>query len=166
MPFRAKTSANYMVARLARFEGKSRGYEDMILLNNSGRVAEAISACLLLVRDGVVYAPPASEGALESITLGILTELAGEEGIPMERRPIDRTELYIADELALTGTLAEITPIHAIDDLSLPPESPVLDRLKIRYLAAVKGAAPHPATEMTVVGRSATSPATDARPSS
>ena len=103
MPARIKTSANYIVARLARLEGRSRGYEDMILLNRSGRVAEGIAACVLLVRDGVVSVPPASEGAIESITLRILTELAGDEGISLERRPIDRSELYIADELALAG---------------------------------------------------------------
>ena len=76
----------------------------MILLNRSGRVAEGIAACVLLVRDGVVSVPPASEGAIESITLRILgAELAGDEGISLERRPIDRSELYIADELALAG---------------------------------------------------------------
>ena len=153
MPARVKTSANYLIARLARFEGKSRGYEDMILLNRSGRVAEGISACLLLVRDGVISVPPASEGAVESITLRVLVELAKEEGIPLERRPIDRSELYIADELALTGTLTEITPIVAIDDLQLPTESSLLSRLQDRYLEAVRGTRPHPAAQMTVISR-------------
>ena len=151
LPIRIKTGANYVIARLARIEGKRRGYEDMIVLNRSGRVSESVSACLLLVRDGVVFTPPPSEGAVESITLRILTELGGEEGISVVQRPIDRSELYIADELALTGTLTEITPIHAIDDMSLPEESPVLDRLKSQYRAAVKGSAPHASAEMTVV---------------
>lgn len=157
MPIRAKSSVNYMVARLARFEGKSRGYEDMILLNRSGRVAEGISACVLVVRDGVVLSPPATEGSVESITLRVLTELAREEGIALERRNIERSELYVADELALTGTLTEITPIHSIDDITLPTESPLLERLRKRYLSAMRGAEPHPAAEMTVVAGERTS---------
>ena len=153
MPARIKTSANYVVARLARLEGRSRGYEDMILLNRSGRVAEGIAACVLLVRDGVVSAPPASEGAIESITLRILTELAKDDGISLELRPIDRSELYIADELALAGTLAEITPIVAIDEFTLPATPGILQRLSDRYLDAVRSVRPHPAAEMTVVPR-------------
>lgn len=153
LPIRVKTGANYMIARLARIEGKRRGYEDMIVLNRSGRVAESISACMLMVRDGVVVTPPPSEGALESITLAILTELGREEGIAVVQRPIDRSELYIADELALTGTITEITSILAIDDMALPEESPVLDRLRDRYRKAVKGVVPHPSAEMTVVAR-------------
>ena len=76
LPARIKTSANYIIARLARIEGSSRNYEDMILLNQSGRVAEGIGACVLLVRGGRISTPPASEGALESITLDLVSELA------------------------------------------------------------------------------------------
>jgi branched-chain amino acid aminotransferase len=148
LPARVKTSGNYIIARLARIEGKSRGYDDMILLNQSGRVAEGIAACLLMVRDGVVYSPPASEGALESITLDILAALAVSDGIDLVRRPIDRSELYIADELGLTGTLAEITPIRAIDENVLPLEAPVLSVLAERYRKAVTGVQPHPAVDM------------------
>lgn len=148
MPARIKTSANYMVARLARIEGKSRGCEDMILLNDSGRVAEGIGACLLLVREGRLSTPPASEGALESITLDLIGELAAAEGIQLERRPIDRSELYIADELGLTGTLAEITPIKSIDEQALPEDAPILSALERRYREAVMGTLPHPAVEL------------------
>ncbi|MDQ3671843.1 MAG: aminotransferase class IV [Actinomycetota bacterium] len=148
---RVKTGSNYLVARLARIEGQSRGYEDMIVLNRWGRVAEGISACLVMVRDGTVSTPPPSEGALESITLHIIRQLAAEEGIPVVERPIDRSELYVADELALVGTLAEMTPISAIDDMALPTESPVCQRLRERYFAAVRGSSDHPAVEMTVV---------------
>ena len=110
MPPRIKTGMNYQVARLARIEGRSRGYEDMILLNESGRVAESTGACVVMVRDGSVHTPPPSEGALESITLDVLCDLCASLGIEFERRPIERSELYIADEVGLTGTLAEITP--------------------------------------------------------
>lgn len=151
MPARIKTATNYQIARLARIEGRSRGYEDMILLNQSGRVSEGLGACLLLVRDECVYTPPASEGALESITLGIVEQLAASMGIPFERRPVDRSELYIADELGLAGTLAEVTRIRSIDDVQLPMEAPILSALERRYREAVLGVLRHPAVELSIL---------------
>ena len=151
LPARIKTSANYIIARLARIEGASRGYTDMILLNQEGRVAEGIASCLLMVRDGVVFSPPASEGALESITLAIVEALAEQEGISVVRRPIDRSELYIADELGLTGTLAEITRVRSIDDVALPEDAPVLDLLARRYRDVVTGVSAVPFVDLTVV---------------
>ena len=65
LPARAKAGANYQVARLARIEGRSHGCQDMVLLNDSGRVAEATGSCIVVVRDGTVFTPPATEGALE-----------------------------------------------------------------------------------------------------
>jgi branched-chain amino acid aminotransferase len=151
MPIRVKTSANYHIARLARIEGRSRDYEDMVLLNQSGRVAEGIGACLLMVRNGRVCSPPPSEGAVESITLDMLRELGGSLDIPFDVRPVERSELYIADELGFTGTLTEITPIRSIDDMELPEDSPVLSALHQRYREAVKGTHPHPAVEMSLL---------------
>ncbi len=150
MPARIKTASNYLIARLARLEGRSRGYEDMVLLNQSGRVAEGIGACLLMVRDGMVFSPPASEGALESITLDIVTDLADELGIELVRRPVERSELYIADELGFTGTLSEVTLVNSIDDLELPGEAPVLSALEQRYRDAVLGIRPHPSVELSI----------------
>jgi branched-chain amino acid aminotransferase len=153
MPARIKSSANYQISRLARIEGKGRGYEEMILLNQSGRVAEGIGACVLLVRDGVVSSPPASEGALESITLAIVEDLADSMGIPFERRPIDRTELYLASELGLTGTLSDVSLIRSIDEMALPEHMPLLTALRDRYVDAVRGTDPHPRVEFSVVPR-------------
>jgi branched-chain amino acid aminotransferase len=151
MPPRIKTGANYQVARLARIEGRSRGYEDMILLNEYGRVAESTAACVLIVRAGHVCTPPASEGAMESITADVLTEVGASLGIEFVRRPIERTELYVADELGLTGTLTEITLVPALDDRPYPAETPVLSKLAGRYRDAVTGAEPHPAVELAMV---------------
>jgi branched-chain amino acid aminotransferase len=151
MPARIKTATNYQIARLARIEARGRGYEDMILLNQSGRVAEGIGACLLLVRDGCVYSPPSWEGALESITLDIIQELAASLGIPFERRPVERSELYVADELGLTGTLTEVTLIRSIDDLALPDEAPILSALGRRYREALLGIEPHPSLELSIL---------------
>jgi branched-chain amino acid aminotransferase len=147
---RIKTSTNYQVARLARIEGRGRGFSEMILLNQWGRVAEATGACVLMVRDGKVITPPPSEGALESITVEIIAAICLSLGIEFVERPIDRTELYIASELALAGTLAEITPVRSVDDYSLPGDSPILSLLASRYFAAVRGIDPHPAVDLSM----------------
>jgi branched-chain amino acid aminotransferase len=151
VPPRIKTSTNYQVARLARIEGRSRGFSDMILLNQYGRVAEATGACVVLVRDGCVITPPASEGRLESITLEIVRKICQSLAIPFIERPVDRTETYIADELRLVGTLAELTPINRVDDYDLPASSPVTDSIAATFWNAVRGVAPHPAVELTFI---------------
>lgn len=148
---RIKTSANYNVARLARIEGRGRGFSEMILLNQYGRVAEATGACLIMVRDGSVVSPPASEGRLESITLEIVREICHSRAIPFVERPIDRTELHIADELRLVGTLAELTPITRVDDYELPLSRPLTDLIAETFWDAVRGVVPHPGVELTFI---------------
>jgi branched-chain amino acid aminotransferase len=151
LPPRVKTSTNYQVARLARIEGRGRGFHEMILLNQSGRVAEATGACVLMVRDGQVISPPPSEGRLESITVSIAAELCRSLGISFVERPIDRTELYIADEICLAGTLAELVKVRRIDEYELPDESPILSAIAHRYATAVREKDPHPAIELSRV---------------
>jgi branched-chain amino acid aminotransferase len=145
---RIKTSTNYQVARLARIEGRGRGFPEMLLLNQSGRLAEATGACVVMVRDGCVITPPAWEGRLESITVEIVRSICESLSIPFVERPIDRSELSIADELRLVGTLAELTPIGRVDNYHLGP-SPVTDRIADRFWDAVRGVAPHPAVDLT-----------------
>jgi branched-chain amino acid aminotransferase len=88
---------------------------------------------------------------LESITLDLVEALAESLGIELTRRPIERSELYIADELGLTSTLAEITRVSSIDDFALPAQAPILSALQQRYRDAVVGVEPHPAVEISVV---------------
>ena len=158
LPARIKTSSNYQVARLARIEGRRLNCEDMVLLNQSGRVAEATASCLLIARDGVVITPPATEGALESITVNIIEELAKSLGIPFERRPIDRTELLVADGLAICGTLAEVVSAQTIEGRPLVGSSSLLQTLQQRYFAAVRGTEPHRFVELTKVTNSQSIP--------
>ena len=139
------------VARLARIEGRERGFSEMILLNQYGRVAEATGACVLMVRDGCVITPPASEGRLESITLEIVRRICHSRAIPFVERPIDRTELHIADELRLVGTLAELTPVTRVDDYELPATSPLTDLIAETFWDAVRGVTPHPSVELTFI---------------
>jgi branched-chain amino acid aminotransferase len=119
----------------------------MVLLNQHGRVAEAIGSCILMVRDGTVITLPSWEGALESITVDIIEALCKTMGIPFERRPVERTELIIADEIAFVGTLNEITLISEFEGNKL--EDPrVLKSIAARYRNAVQGIEPHPAVDM------------------
>jgi branched-chain amino acid aminotransferase len=149
LPSRIKTSTNYQVARLARIEGRAQGCQDMVLLNQWGRVAEATGSCVLIVREGVIYTPPPTEGALESITVDIVEALSHSMGVKFIRRPIDRTELLVADEIAICGTLAEVTLIKTIEGLPLAEGKSVLAALQTRYLQAVRGIDPHPFVELS-----------------
>jgi branched-chain amino acid aminotransferase len=149
LPARIKTGSNYQVSRLARIEGRPLGNDDMVLLNQSGRVAEATGSCVLMVRNETVFTAPATEGALESITLDIVESLAQSMGIRFIRRPIDRTELLVADEIGICGTLCEVALATSIDGLPLSEKSPILSALQRRYLDAVRGLNPHPYVELT-----------------
>jgi branched-chain amino acid aminotransferase len=150
MPSRIKTGTNYQVARMARLEGRSREYEDMILLNQADRVAEATTACVLLVRDGHVFSPPPFEGALESITVEMVADLCASLGFKFSRRPIERSELYIADEVGLAGTLCEVTLLRSIDGIEVP-QAAVLSAIARRYRDAVRAIDPHPRIELNVL---------------
>jgi len=151
LPPRVKSAANYQVARLGRIEGRERGCSEMVLLNRHGRVAEATGSCILMVRDGCVITTPAAEGALESLTIDIVEDLSLSLGIPFARRPIDRTELLVADEVAIAGTLAEIVKVMRIDNYELPEETPVLDRIADRFWDAVRQVESHPAADLTII---------------
>lgn len=151
LPARIKAGSNYQIARLARIEAREQGCQDMVLLNHSGRVAEATGSCIVMVRDGVIYTPPATEGALESITLDMVEVLAGSLGIPFVRRPIDRTELLVADEIALCGSLAELVIVSAIEGLPLNIDAPLLRAVQGRFFRAVRNVEPHPFVELSVL---------------
>jgi branched-chain amino acid aminotransferase len=139
LPYRIKTGANYEVGRLARIEGSRHGYSDMILLNAAGRVSEATASCIVMVRDGVIYTPPHTEGSLESVTLDFIEEISKSLGYEFVCRPIDRTELLIADELALVGSLAELVPVEEVDGFQINPTGEILSRVRDQFFAMVRG---------------------------
>jgi branched-chain amino acid aminotransferase len=150
LPYRIKSAANYQMGRLARIEGRRQGLDDLVMLNQQGRVAEATGSCVLVVRDGTVVTPPPTEGCLESITVNILESLCESIGIPFDRRPIDRTELQIADEIALAGTLAEVVIVQRFQDREMP-EAPVLSQLRDEYFACARGLKANPLMSLTPV---------------
>lgn len=116
VPPRVKSGSNYQNSRLAAVEAQVNGYDDVVLLTAQGKVAEAAGATLMLVRDGELITPPATDGILEGITRKTLMRLfkrsTGREAI---ERTVDRTELYIADEVFICGSGEEVTPVVSVD---------------------------------------------------
>jgi branched-chain amino acid aminotransferase len=115
MPMRAKATANYANSALARVEAIKAGFDEAIMLNSDGMVVEASAENIFIVRDGALATPPTSSGALSGITRDSIIKIARENGIACEERNITRDELYVADEVFLTGTAAEIKPVGEID---------------------------------------------------
>jgi branched-chain amino acid aminotransferase len=111
---KAKATANYLNSQMAKYEAIDCGYEEALLLDDQGYVAEATGAAFFMVKNGVLVSPP-NDNSLESITQKTVIEMAQNMGIKVERRRISREELYVADEAFLTGTAAEITPVRIID---------------------------------------------------
>lgn len=138
-PARLKSAANYQVGRNARIEGRRVGCSEMVLLNPAGRVAEATGAAVLIVRNGSVITPPSYEGCLESITVDIVEKICGTLKIPFVRRPVDRSELLVADEIGLAGTLQELAIVKRIDYRALPQQAPVLSSVADYFWDFVRG---------------------------
>jgi branched-chain amino acid aminotransferase len=147
LPTRVKSSANYVGARMARIEVRRLGYDDAIMLNDAGRVAEATGACVLIVQRGRIVTPPTSESCLDSITVDILEEVAKELGMPFERRPIERTELLAADECGLAGTISELTLVSELDGVEYD-QTGLLAQLRQRYLELMRGDLVLPGVEL------------------
>ena len=116
MPPRVKAIANYQNSRYVADESSRHGYDFGIILNPQGKVAEISYACLYIIRDGVAITPPVTAGVLESITRDVVMRLFRDElGVPVVERDIDRTELYIADEVFICGTGAELQAVGSVD---------------------------------------------------
>lgn len=114
-----KVGANYINSRAGQLEAIRNGYDFPIFLNNLGKVSEGPGACLFMVRDNMLITPPTTASILESITRKTIIELAQKElKLDVEVRNIDRTELYIADELFFCGTAVEILPIVSVDGIN------------------------------------------------
>ncbi|HET9896226.1 MAG TPA: aminotransferase class IV [Streptosporangiaceae bacterium] len=142
MPPRIKAGANYHNSRLAHHEAVRNGYDTTLLLNQRGTVAESPGACVVMVRDGRLVTPPGTSGVLEGITVATIGDLAVEDlGVTLERREIDRTELYVADEIFLCGTMAEVLPITSLDRLPIGSgqPGPLTRQVQELYQRAVLG---------------------------
>ena len=140
-PPRVKASANYLNSRLASIQAKESGYDGAILLTSNGKVSEGPGGCIFLIREGIIITPSVSSGILESITRDSVLKIAKEKKIAVESRDVDRTELYIADEIFYCGTGQEIMPILSVDKI-LAGEGKVGDITRLfqkEYTQMVRG---------------------------
>ena len=142
LPPRAKMLSNYENSRLVSTEARINGYDAGIILNPQGKVAEGSYACIFIVRDGVAITPGVTSGILESITRETAIQLFRESlGIPVVERDVDRTELYVADEIFLCGTYAEIEPVVSVDryDVGTGRPGPLTQEVRRLYSDLVRG---------------------------
>jgi branched-chain amino acid aminotransferase len=140
---KAKAVANYLNSQMAKYEAVEAGYDEALLKDDQGYIAEASGAAFFMVRDGVLISPP-SDNSLESITQQTVIDLAHDMGIKVERRRITREEVYIADEAFFTGTAAEVTPIREVDARIIGSGSrgPITEKLQTAYFDVVAGKNP------------------------
>lgn len=155
MPPRIKASSNYLNSRYAGEEARRNGYDNAILLNANGKVAEGPGMCIMLVRARKLITPSATSGILESITRETIMQIARERlDLTVIEREVDRTELYVADEAFFCGTGIELVPIVSVDRLSVGDgkSGPITRQLMECYHDIVRGIDPsHPEwrTEVT-----------------
>jgi branched-chain amino acid aminotransferase len=144
VPARGKITGSYVNACLAVEDAKAGGYSEALLLAADGHVAEASSANLFVVSEGLIATPPLSDDVLPGITRRAVIQLARDLGYTVEERSVDRTELYTADEVFLTGTGVQVAPIASIDDRPVGEGAnyPVTAALQKAYFAAVRGLDP------------------------
>ena len=140
LPPQAKCSANYANAALAKIEALKAGYDEAIMLNMNGMVSEGTGENLFRVKRGILSTPPAAAGILRGITRDTVTQLAADVGVDCKRIEISREELYTSDELFLSGTAAELTPIRVVDGRKIGDGAyPITRRLQAAYEDVVRG---------------------------
>jgi branched-chain amino acid aminotransferase len=144
IPARGKVSGGYINSAIANDEAKTYGFDDAILLSQRGKVSEGSGCNLMMVRNGTLVTPPITSDILEGITRRTLLQLARDMEIPTEERDIDRTELYIAEELLFCGTGVQIAPITSVDrrPVGAGVPGPVTTRLQERFFDIVRGKMP------------------------
>lgn len=138
---KAKMCGQYTNSVLAKREAKAGGYDEAILLDTQGNVSEGSGENLFIVKRGVVYTPDLSCSILEGITRATAITLLREQGVTVVETRITRDQLWLADEVFLTGTAAEITPVREVDDRAIGAgtRGPVTRALQERFFAIVKG---------------------------
>jgi branched-chain amino acid aminotransferase len=144
LPARGKIVGGYVNMAFQKSEAELNGFDEAIVLTADGHVNEASAANLWMVRDGVAITPPVTDDILEGVTRKAMVELLGNEGVPVEIRSIDRSELYIADEMFLCGTGVQISPVIEIDHRPIGTGGigPIGRMVRDRYFDAVRGRLP------------------------
>jgi branched-chain amino acid aminotransferase len=147
----AKASGQYLNSVLAKIESIKGGYEEAILLDDLGHVCEGTGENVFVIKDGVIYTPPQSASILDGINRKSVMQIARNLGYELVERDIARAELAMADEVFLTGTAAELTPLREIDDLEIGPPGPITREIQQTFDDALHGRAAQYAEWLDVV---------------
>ncbi|MGK2930350.1 MAG: branched-chain amino acid transaminase [Acidimicrobiales bacterium] len=139
MPPASKTTGNYVNSSLAKVEALKAGYEEAIMLNRAGLVSECTGENIFVSRHGRFITPPLSSGALQGITQDSVTTIAGELGYEVVVGDIARSDLYIADEVFVCGTAAEVSAVNSVDDRPIPCPGPATTAIAEAYARCVRG---------------------------
>ena len=149
----AKAVSNYSNSILANMEALDDGYDEALLLDTSGFVSEGAGENVFLVKDGVIYTPDLSAGALNGITRNTVLHICEDLGIKLVQKRITRDECYISDEMFFTGTAAEVTPIRELDRVQIGAgeRGPVTEKIQSAFFDIVHGRNPKYAHWLTPV---------------
>lgn len=150
-PLRGKISGAYITSSLAKTEAVDSGFDEAILMNSQGKVCEASGMNIFMVRNQQLITPGPDQDVLEGITRDSILAIAGDLGIPVVERPIDKSELLIADEVFLSGTAAKITPVNRIENYHLSAERPITEKLRDQLTAITENRDPNYQNWITVV---------------
>jgi branched-chain amino acid aminotransferase len=151
LPSSVKAGGHYTNSILALADAIRRGFDEAIMLNDRGNVAEGSGENIFVIRDGVLITNDGSSDILEGITRDSVLQLARADGIATEVRALTRDDLAACDEAFFTGTAAEVVPIVRIDDRVMPEARPITDRVRLAYAATVRGERPAPGAWLTLV---------------
>jgi branched-chain amino acid aminotransferase len=141
-PVAAKGTGIYINSSLAKVEALKSGYDEAILLNSHGFVAECTGENIFVVKDGALLTPPLSSGALEGVTRDSVMTIARDLGYEVREENLLRTDMYSADEAFLTGTAAEIVPMRSVDDREIGEPGEITRKIQEIYFATVHGEVP------------------------
>ena len=139
MPPASKTTGNYVNSSMAKVEALKAGYDEAIMLNPQGFVSECTGENIFCARGGVLITPPLASGALEGITQSSVMTIARDFGFETRVDNIARSDLYIAEEVFVCGTAAEISAVSSVDDRELPCPGPMTTAIAEEYAKAVRG---------------------------
>lgn len=142
LPLRGKISGAYITSSLAKTEAVESGFDEAILMNSQGKVCEASGMNIFVVRNGKLITPGFEQDILEGITRDSILTIARDLGIDTVERPVDKTELLIADEVFLSGTAAKITPVKRVESYHLPTTRPITDKLREKLTAITENRDP------------------------
>ena len=135
LPLRGKMSAAYITSSLAKTEAVESGFDEAILLNSQGKISEASGMNIFLVRNGEIITPGFDQDILEGITRDSILTIARNLGIRTIERPVDKSELFIAEEVFISGTAARLVPVKKIENYNLPKNTPIAETLRKKLMA-------------------------------